>query len=368
VAARVASRRGKLGVYWRDALGGRHFVVCPDEDKRRELLERLGTAGSPDASTVADYAALWLERVRVRSARQTFEGYGRAVRIHIVPAEIGHMKLIELKRRHCKDWVTAQLATDARRRTIGWRVSVLRAMLEEAIEDELISVNPAASLIKAMRIPMKSKDVAGVDAGDAGKLLEAAREEKAFPGIALCMHTGLRRGEAFGLRWADVDLEARTGNVVRQMHLTGEVEGLKTDKSRRQVDLPAALVEMMRSWRARQCEEALREGRPPTEYVLGTEPVDARRARDRMAGALRRSLKRAGLPFHLSIHGLRHAYASLQLSMGRELAYVQQQLGHSTVSLTADLYGCHVRRRDRDGADALGNVLKGGQMGLWRKK
>jgi integrase len=365
--AKVSRRRGRLGVYWEDPLGKRHFVVCENPDERADLLARLHAVRLGDTCTVAAYAQdVWLRRVKRRLAPNTVKSYESTVRCYIVPSSLGRTKLIELKRRDCKDWAMAQVAASGRR-TVGTRVSILRALLAEAVEDELIPVNPASAVIRALRISQAPRNIPAVSAEDGARLLEALRLDPRYPRVALLIHTGLRPGEARGLRWEDIDLVERTARIERQMHEDGRVADLKTRTAKRTVDLPHALVEQMHSWRARQQADALRTGTASTPWVLGIEPADARNEWGQTIRALRRALHRLGLP-PLSTHNLRHAYASLQLSRGRDLVYVQRMLGHSSVALTADLYGSHLPRHDRDAADDLGNVLKGSQLGLFQKK
>jgi integrase len=215
---------------------------------------------------------------------------------------------------------------------------------------------------------MKSKDVPGIDARDAGKLLDLLAGSEAFAQVVLMIHTGLRRGEAFGLAWRSVDFDARVAVISHQMHLDGRIETLKTDKSHRSVDLAAPLVDMMRVWRKDQKEEALRLSRTPVEYVLGVEPADARRAYERGKLALSKAAKRVGIPGHVTHHTLRHAYASIQLSTGQDLVYVSQQLGHASVAITADLYGCHLRKRDQAAADHLASLISVKRVGLVRRR
>ena len=363
---RTATRRGRIGVYWQDG-AGRHFAVCPDEGQRAALVARLEAARSPDTCTVAGFARdVWLGRVKQRLTANTWKSYESLVRCHIEPCALGRMALADVRRRDCKEWALAQLEGSSRR-TVGTRVSILRALLAEAVEDELLPVNPASAVIRALRIKQQPREIPAVTAEAGARLLEAARFDPCCPAIALMIHTGLRPGEARGLRWEDVDLVEHTAAITRQMHEDGRVADLKTRTARRAIDLPQTLVEQMHSWRARQGADALSAGATPTPWVLGTAPKDARGGWDRIVRALDRAVAVAGLP-PLSPHKLRHAYASLQLSRGRDLVYVQRQLGHSSVALTADLYGSHLPRHDREAADDLGNVLRGGQMGLWRKK
>lgn len=371
MAARITSRRGKPGVYWVDPLGKRHFVTCADQAAAEAMLTRLRGAEAPTATTLAAYALPWLDRVKARSAPQTYTSYECKARLHILPAPFAHVRLIDLDRSSLKAWVAAQ-ATDGKssRFSIKTRVGILRAMLAEAVEDGLIPSNPAEHLIQAMRLPTKPPVVLRVDPEDAGRMLEAARRGAWPEPVVLMVHTGLRPGEAFGLQWADVDLDGRTMEILRQMYPDGAlVNQPKTAKGRRRVQIPASLAEEMRGWRRVQLESAMKTGRHATEFVLGIEPnrVDSQRARARAMRALWSASRVAGLP-RMQIKALRHAFASIHLSQGADLKWVQEQLGHATIKTTADVYGSHVPRHDAEAPDRFAGILRGAQMGLWKKR
>jgi len=89
-------------------------------------------------------------------------------------------------------------------------------------------------------------------------------------------------------------------------------------------------------------------------------------------------LDRMGVPFNRTPEGWldfrgfggtlysRTAFAGA--TTGQQLLYVSQQLGHASVAITADLYGCHLRKRDQAAADNLGALLKVKQIGLWGRR
>src|SRR5262249_14615979 len=152
---------------------------------------------------------------------------------------------------------------------------------------------------------------------------------------------GLRRGEAAGLRWCDLDLEQRTASIHQQVQ---RYEGVlvacppKTAQSMRTIALDATTVAVLRRHRARQDAERVAAGEwwHYTGYVFtrrGGDPVSpetlTRTFRDLVAGC--------GLP-PVRLHDLRHGAASLALAAGADLKVVQDTLGHASIVLTADTY------------------------------
>lgn len=178
----------------------------------------------------------------------------------------------------------------------------------------------------------------------------------------LMLSTGMRRGEALGLRWSDVDLEAKVLLVQRQLKREGGhlvTADTKTARSRRAVNLPDELVATLQSHRARQAAERLALGPAWTESghvftsTVGT-PIDPRN----LYREFRQICEASGLG-RWHPHELRHSAASLMLAQGVKLQVVSEVLGHSSIRMTADVYG-HVLAPDRrSAAAAMGEVLWG---------
>ncbi len=173
--------------------------------------------------------------------------------------------------------------------------------------------------------------------------------------------TGLRRGEAVGLRWEDVDLEGRCLFVVQQIT---EVRGRavlgtpKTKRGTRLVPLDDATVDQLRDHREAQQLEKSAWGPAWNDHGFVFTREDGRHLRPEYVTRHFLTLASgAGLPV-IRLHDLRHTNASLALAAGVELKVVSERLGHSTTTITADLY-THVHRAvGRAAADKIASVLE----------
>jgi integrase len=203
-------------------------------------------------------------------------------------------------------------------------------------------------------------------------LLNAASGDRLEALYAIALTFGLRRGEALGLSWSDIDLDTGLVHVRRQLRRerlpveerqeTGRrthliLRDLKTKRSRRTLHLTPALDSLLRSHRARQAREQLAAGPGWAESDLvfttkkGT-PIDP----DNFARYFHRICTRAGLG-HWTPHELRHSAASIMLAQGTPLYVVSEVLGHASVAITKDVYGHLIGGEKQEATEAITDVL-----------
>ena len=178
-------------------------------------------------------------------------------------------------------------------------------------------------------------------AGQTAEFLRQVRGHRLYALFHLIALRGLRRGEAAGLRWSDLDLDAGTLTVSGKLQQIGgrlTTAPPKSDAGRRVIALDKTTVAALREHKARQLADGDTAGGrwAETGYVFATltgKPVGP----DRLTRLFRKLVAASGLP-PVTLHGLRHGAATLALAAGTDLKVVQDQLGHSTIVLTADTY------------------------------
>ena len=236
--------------------------------------------------------------------------------------------------------------------------ATLRAALNAAIRRGLINDNPAAraELPRARRpravvwTPYRvgqwrqcgeRPPVAVWTVRQTAQFLDSVRWHRLYAAYHLIALRGLRRGEAAGLRWCDVDLDGKTAVIIQQLQ---QYDGRlaicppKTPHSVHVIALDRTTVAALAEHRDRQRAEAADygPGYRDSGYVftgLNGDPM----APDRLTRTFTKLTALAGLP-PIRLHDLRHGAASLALSAGVELKVVQEMLGHSSIVLTADTY------------------------------
>jgi integrase len=153
--------------------------------------------------------------------------------------------------------------------------------------------------------------------------------------------TGMRRGEALGLRWSDVDLDAGRLRVVQtiiQVRSKVTIGEPKTARGRRPVALDAGTVAILREHRRRSVEERMLVGPDFEDRGLVFHYPDGSYLKpDAVSATFERRVRRAGVPA-LTLKGLRHTWATLALERGIHPRVVQERLGHSTIAITLGIY------------------------------
>jgi len=310
--------------------------------------------------TLGEWSAEWLGQIKALESRgilreQTWLAYERIARLHFGP--LAATGLDELLRPALLTWANAMIAAGASRKSLVLRVAVLKVCLRDAMGAGHLATNPAERLVSSLRLPRAPVVQRWFDSTDsAARFLDAAEDGPEWVGLALMLYTGLRIGEATGLRWEDVDLDGHRAVVRRQVSPKGKVSEPKTAAGARLVDLPGVLVGVLRKARS---AAGLR-----SPWVLGIEPAHNGAGRNRLRKALARTLKRLGLP-HLTPHGLRHSWISFRGLLGQDARLIQEQAGHSDPAMTA--HYTHLQRSDRKAADDAADSIRPRQSRLFKK-
>jgi integrase len=410
MASRQRGKRnanGEGGAYHR--VDGRweakFFVETPDGRRRRvsvygnserDVLDQLNKLrdqrrrGIPVATTtlsVGEYMSYWLNHIAEPSIRRTtYATYEGDVRLHIIPG-IGNRKLKSLQAAHIRAWLTelrwkcqccAQGKDVARKQprccaraepiccndvlsssSIRHILRVLRAALQDAVDEELLSRN-VARLVQ-LRVADDRK-VRSFTHEEAVRFLQSAQHHRLYALWAVALAVGLRRGEALGLAWADIDLNAGRLKVRQALHrVDGQLrlDPVKTEASVAVLPIPAPLVAILRSHRKRQHEERLAAGSrwSETGLVFTTslggflDPRNANRTFYQLC-------VEAEVP-RLRVHDLRHSCATLLFTMGVQPATVQRILRHSSITVTTGTYVEVIEAVQRDALDSMGSLFGG---------
>lgn len=194
----------------------------------------------------------------------------------------------------------------------------------------------------------------------AKQFLDIVQGDRLYALYVVALGLGLRKGEVLGLRWQDVDLErgaltvsSSLQRIDGQPHLVAP----KTERSRRTLELPAVVLQALREHRHRQREERIRFADEWQEsgLVFTTHIGTALEGRN-VTRHFHAALARAGLP-RFRFYDMRHSAASFLLAQGVDLKVIMGVLGHSQISLTANLYAHILPSLKKDIAARMDAVL-----------
>ena len=147
--------------------------------------------------------------------------------------------------------------------------------------------------------------------------------------------TGCRINEALALSWSDIDLDNAIVHITKTLNYKQETNSPKSKTSLRDIDIDQATVSMLKQYRLRQTKEAWKIGK--SESVVFSDFIHEYPNNRTLQTRLRTHFKRAKVT-NIGFHGFRHTHASLLLNSGIPYKELQHRLGHSTLSVTMDVY------------------------------
>jgi integrase len=290
------------------------------------------------AMTVSELIADWLAAHANSVKPHTASQYQRAARLHILPG-IGKMKVARLTAAHVQRLYNA-LGSEKGLSPSSVRGvhAVLHSALDHAVRQGLIGSNPA----DAVKVPRKGRsrpEMNPLSSDEVGQLFEAARGDRleALYVVAVC--TGARLGELLALKWADVDLDARTMRIERTLITAkgGWQFGSPKSGRGRTVNLSRMATEALRHHRAYQAEERLEMGSLWHDHGLiftdeVGKPLSPQSVLRTHFYAL---LRKANLP-RVRFHDLRHTCATLLFERNMHPKVVSEMLGHANIGITLE--------------------------------
>lgn len=309
-----------------------------------ELLVRVAAKQvvTRGAVRVDEYLDQWLESQRARVRPTTLHGYRMACRR--IGAKVGAVRLEHLTVTHIESMYADLLSDGLSTKTVINTHQVLRRALRDALRTGVLAANPASV---AEPPKHKRRDLDAWSSEEVYRFLRATDSSEMHPLWVLLLATGMRRGEALGLRWADVDLDVGEVQIVQTRTTAGSSEVLgepKTARSRRILALEAEHVAVLRNLHRRQASERLAVGEAydTSHDLVFRDAIGVPYKPDRVSRSFGLAVSEAGVP-KISLHGCRHTWASIALARGVAMKAVSDQLGHASITVTADVYS-HVSK------------------------
>lgn len=313
--------------------------------------KKVLTAGSQSAACLFEE---WLEETAPRVKPSTFESYYRCITKYVIPfyenncynriTEDSVIRFTKLIREE------TDLADSSKKKNL----TIFKIALKEIFKNS----PQCFSIIEHIKPPKPADKEVEVFSMKDQRLVEHTAlnyEDKRAIGIILCFYTGIRLGELCGLKWKDIDMETGTLTVKRTVSRVRNFEegeektvlfvgSPKSRKSLRKIPLPGFLLSMLKEG-SRQAEEDF--------YILsgGQTPYDPRRFQK----LYKRILKKASVTDR-KFHAIRHTFATRALELGVDIKTISELLGHSSVSITLNVYAHSLMEQKKAAIDKFNSL------------
>jgi len=321
--------------------------------------QERGTLLDPKKTTIAELMKEWLATKRGTITAQSVWDYAIIIDKHIVPA-LGDIPVQRLTAPR----VQAQYAawTDAgmsARMVRGCHMRLSQA-LKQAVRFGIVSSN-ACDAVSPPKLATSKADT--WNQHEAAVFLEASTSDWLHPLWHLLLLEGMRRGEALGLRWRDVNFERGTAHIVQTVAPNKADKGkviiqdrTKTHAGARSVRLTARTLHALKEHRTTQLERRVAASAWQDNDLIVCSSLGTPINPGNVARNFNALIRDTGLR-RIRPHDLRHTSATLLLLAGTPAKIVSERLGHASVGITLDLYSHVLPDMQADAATAMDGIL-----------
>jgi len=353
----VTKRRGRWVIDFYDQHGKRRWRTLPENttkkkatEELRAIEEQVGKKVFIPTKEVPLFKAVakeFAESKRPNLRANTFEVVEGIIRNHF--SELEELRIQSITTARLEKYIRARQDEGRNILTLRKTLMVMGQIFSYAVRHRYIDFNPLREAERPRRRghegENEQKEMKVLTPAQIKALLEQVKEQKFKMLFTLAAFTGMRQGELLGLKWDDIDWEAKQIHVQRTFN-NGRFFETKTKGSNRRIDLAPTVITDLKKWK-------LASGRNELALVFCNEagnPIDHHNLVNRNFFP---ALKAANLP-KVRFHDLRHSYASILIEQGENLKYIQSQLGHSSPTVTLNVYAHLMKPANQEAACKFG--------------
>ena len=336
-----------------------------------ELEAEEAKKSTSNGLTLSAHCESWLGGRRGNLAKKTYSGYESVFSKHVAGDPIGAMALPDLSAADLTAWLErvgrkpGRSSENLSQQTLLHVYSYVSAALNSGVAWGLLDANPLR-LVETPRVTADPSKIKAWTPAEARRFMAAVKASVSpnkrlwWATFGLILATGLRRGEAAGLMWRDVDLVARTLRVQRN-RLAGETgtSPTKTVRSNRTLDLSDDAIGFLTELETIRDDDAAfaRSASTESDFVIAF-PDGSPPRPDTFTHRFRRDCKNIGVPY-ITLHGLRHTYATIALTNGEPAHIVSAALGHYDVAFTLSKYAAWIPLANVESMNRIGHHIFG---------
>ena len=321
----------------------------------RDGLRRV----SPRSITLDQWLEYWMEQViRPNRAQTTVYGYGKIIRKHLSPA-LGDVPLQKLTPQHLQGYYAMLMEQKGlSANTVRRHHDLLSCALHLAVRQDMLLRSPTDRVEPPRVIPQEARFYTPEELRQLFALVEGHWLE---PIVKLAGALGLRREEICGLRWSSVDFARRRVHIKEARTAAGASIVQKETKNRtsnRVLHLGDELCRLLRQERSAQVQRSLARGDGWSEdNFVAVDKLGKPYSPNAVSLAFTRFIRSHGMP-KITLHGLRHTFATVASAQGAPLFDIGRALGHSTPATTGKIYTHLLDQTHAATLDRVADALK----------
>jgi len=362
MGVKVRERPEGSGVYWVfiDHQGKRKAKKVGDKRAAASLakkieakivLKQFNLEDEKKLPTFAEYSSVWLNdyigALRAPTTRERYE----CVLKHVLPF-LGGKPINEISRGDVRSMILELKKRGFSQSHLSLARDVTSGPLGYALDEELIEANPVPGVLKRLNLErsrqLRVEPMTHVEVEHFLKTCSTHAPEY-YPFFLCAFRTGMRLGELLALQWGDVDWFGNFIQVERSFK-RGRVGKTKTGKVRR-VDMSDQLAATLKALLIESKRQTLSSGKGESVAIVFHRD-GVHMEQNYIRRVFKKLLQKAGIR-EMRIHDIRHTFASLLLSNGESPVYVKDQLGHSSIKMTVDIYGHLIPGSNRGAVNRL---------------
>jgi integrase len=357
----IAKRRDRWVIDFYDQQGKRRWVTLPEGTTKSKAKEELRAIEAlvnkkmfiPSAKVLlfSEVAREWIEHKKLKLRETTWEVYEGHIRNHF--HDLDRLKINRVTIATVEKFITGRQVQGMNIGTLRKILVSLGQILSYAVRHKYIDHNPLreAERPREQANGHEEEDkIAIITPGQITALLEQVQDQKYHTFFLTAIMTGAWQGELVGLKWGDLDWEIKQVYIQRTFN-KGSFFTTKTKGSRRKIDLSPTVIRELKKWRIACAGNDL-------DLIFPNEAGGPMNCSNMVQRHFLPALKAADLP-RIRFHDLRHTYASLLIDQGENLKYIQTQLGHSSPTVTLNVYAHLMKPTNQEAACRLENSVFG---------
>lgn len=343
------------------------------ENKKNEYLNGIKNGLNVNFQDVSlgDLLHLWLFEVMKEQLKpSTFERYEGIYRNYIKNNNIYGIKICNLQSIQLQRYYNRLYKSGKSSNVIKNLNKLLREFFNYALDEGYTNRNPCSRLSIPGKKDIQKEEIQVFTDDEIHKFEKSLNGNRLKALFLLDIGTGLRQGELLALKWDDIDIDKMELHVKSSLKKVSIIESddvrsyktieqtPKSQSSIRTVPIPSTLIPILKKHKLQQEKEKLAadESFNNNNFVFTTSTgctIDSRN----LIRAYSRALKKANIPYR-KFHSLRHTYATKLFERNNRLETVQKLLGHSSISITADIYTHVMPSQKTNTAETLNDLFK----------